>query len=271
MARSICWWRSGSAFRSKASIRYPPGSLGGRPNGEIFVPLNSDGRDCIFRQSRPSTRSGVPVGADRRTDLQFKRSIILRPAPMPPPKGAGLGTRLRFLRQRADLTLDRLSQMTRLSRNALCRLEQDAVQKPNLKVLGRLLSFFADRLHEAFSEGDPYDQIIPPKTLGSWIRNQRLRRGMEQGEFARRMRVHVYSVVRYERDAYRPNPEIRRRLREVFGPGLDAFITPATISNGANGRPASVGSRTSRSRRHAQKKQDRAAVQNRKTRVRLLG
>lgn len=167
--------------------------------------------------------------------------------------------------------MEALSQKAGVAHNAVSRLELNRARKPNIKVLGRLLAFFSDRLHEAFPEGDAYDFVIPPKTLGSWIKNQRLRRGMEQGNFARRMRVHVYSVIRYERDDYRPNAEVRRRLREVFGPGIDAFTNQATILNGADGRPMSAGSRTRRSRRHGHTKQASAAVRERKTRGRVLG
>ncbi len=163
--------------------------------------------------------------------------------------------------------MERLSQKAGVSHNAVSRLERDAIKRPNIKALGRLLSFFAEQLSEAFPEGDAYDHIIPPKTLGGWIQNQRLRRAMGLREFARMMRVHIYSTIRYERGDFSPTGPVRERLREAFGSGIDAFLRPATIPQGANGRPTSAGSRTSRSRRHAQEKQSRAAVRKRKTRV----
>jgi transcriptional regulator with XRE-family HTH domain len=167
--------------------------------------------------------------------------------------------------------VDGLSQKAGVSHNAISRIERDAIKRPNIKVLGRLLSFFSGELSEAFPEGDPYDHIIPPKSFGSWIQNQRLRRAMGLHEFARLMRVHVYSTIRYESDVFRPNAPVQRRLREVFGEGIDRFLKRATISKGADGCPVSAGSRTRRSRRHAQKKQASAAVPQRKTRVRILG
>lgn len=169
------------------------------------------------------------------------------------------------------MTVEGLSHKAGVSRNAVSRIERDATKRPNIKVLGRLLSFYSEGLPTAFPEGDPYDHIIPPKTLGSWIQNQRLRRAMGLREFARLMRVHVYSTIRYERDAFRPNEPAQRRLREVFGAGIDGFLRPATIFKGADGRPTSAGSRTRRSRRHAQAKQASSAVRQRKTRVRILG
>lgn len=153
-----------------------------------------------------------------------------------------------------------MSQKAGVAHNAVSRLELDRARKPNIKVLGRLLSFFSDGLSEGFPSGDAYDHIIPPKTLGSWIKNQRLRRAMELGELAQRLKVHVYSAIRYERDTYRPTPEVRLRLRAVFGPGIDCFLKPATLSKGAGGCPTSAGNRTSRSRRHGQAKQAGAAV-----------
>lgn len=167
--------------------------------------------------------------------------------------------------------MEQLSQKAGVSHNAISGLELDAVKRPNIKVLGRLLSYFGDQLAEAFPEGDAYDHIIPPKTLGSWIQNQRLRRAMGLGEFARLMRVHVYSTIRYERGDFSPNEPVRQRLREIFGEGIDAFLKPVTISKGADGRPTSAGSRTRRSRRHAQAKQASSAVRQRKIRVRILG
>lgn len=165
------------------------------------------------------------------------------------------------------MTVEGLSQKAGVSHNAVSRLERDAIKRPNIKVLGRLLAFYSKALPTAFPEGDAYDHIIPPKTLGSWIQNQRLRRAMGLHEFARLMRIHVYSTIRYETDAFRPNDQIQRRLREVFGPGIDGFLRPATISKGADGRPTSAGSRTRRSRRHAQAKQASSAVRKGKTRV----
>jgi transcriptional regulator with XRE-family HTH domain len=140
-----------------------------------------------------------------------------------------------------------LSHKARVAHNSVSRLEHDRARKPNIKVLGRLLAFFSDSLSGAFPEGDPYDQIIPPNTLGGWIKNQRLRRAMELGEFARLLRVHVYSAIRYERDAFRPNPEVQRRLRAILGPGIDAFLGPATILKGTDVCPAAEGPNQSES------------------------
>ncbi|MBI4060573.1 MAG: helix-turn-helix transcriptional regulator [Elusimicrobia bacterium] len=169
------------------------------------------------------------------------------------------------------MTLDRFSQITGLSRNAIGRIERDVIRHVDPRILGKLMGHFGDRLKEVFPEGDPYDCIIPPKTLGSWIKNQRLRRGMEQKELARRLGVHVFTIVRYERDAFQPDAEVRRRLMKLFGPGLERFLEPATISDGARRRPAPEGGRTRRSVRHEAKKQAGPAVQDRKGRVGILG
>lgn len=133
------------------------------------------------------------------------------------------------------------------------------------------MGHFSGRLREVFPEGDPYDCIIPPKTLGSWIKNQRLRRGLEQKELARRLGVHVFSLVRYERDEFRPDLEIRRRLTRQLGPGLERFLGSVTISNRARRRPASEGSRPRRSARHEAKKQADPAVQVAGRRGSVLG
>jgi transcriptional regulator with XRE-family HTH domain len=120
---------------------------------------------------------------------------------------------------------------------------------------------YADQLGDVFPEGDPYDCIIPPTTLGAWIKNRRLRRGMGQKELARRLRVHVFSVVRYERDGFRPDAAVQNRLKTLFGPGLEKFAGQATILKGARRHSASVSARSQRSVRHEEKKQAAAAVQ----------
>lgn len=173
--------------------------------------------------------------------MTFKRVISASRAPSAPPKGATLGTRLRFLRKSLGLTLDRFSQISGLSRNAISRIERDIIRHVEPRILGRLMAHYANRLKEVFPEGDPYDSIIPPKTLGAWIKNQRLRRGLEQKRLARELNVHVFSVVRYERDEFRPDAEVRKRLNKLFGPGLERFLEPATILSGARHRPTSEG------------------------------
>lgn len=148
------------------------------------------------------------------------------------PEGATVGTRLRFLRKRLGVTLERFSQITGLSRNAIGRVERDQARYIEPRILGRLLPHLSQRFKEAFPEGDPYEFLIPSKTVGGWIRNQRLRRGMSQKDLARALRVHQFTVLRYERNSTQPDPNIQRRLRSVLGTGFEPLLNRATISTG---------------------------------------
>lgn len=118
--------------------------------------------------------------------------------------------------------------MTRLGHNTIAKLERNEMRSVQPWILGRILPFVAKRFKEAFPEagGDAYDYIIPPKTFGDWMRNFRARRGLQQIEMAKALRVNKFSVNRYEANQSRPNKEILARLRRRFGLNgeLDRFF-----------------------------------------------
>lgn len=122
------------------------------------------------------------------------------------------------MRRRLGLTIEDLSRKCRLSHNVIARLERDEnIAQP--WVLGRILPILAPSFKEAFPEsnGNTYDCLIPPTSLGHWIKNQRLRRGMKLMELSEALIVSIYSVVRYESDRSRPSPAVRKRLRRLLG------------------------------------------------------
>lgn len=137
---------------------------------------------------------------------------------MPDLGNASLGTRLRYLRRRLGLTRALFATATKVSHGAIGRLERDKARTLNPWVLGRILPFLASRYKEAFPEtkGDPYDFLVPPTTFGSWLRNQRMRRGLQQRDRARRLGVNRESIRRYEANETKPAPPVRAKLREVF-------------------------------------------------------
>jgi transcriptional regulator with XRE-family HTH domain len=141
---------------------------------------------------------------------------------------ATLGTRLRYLRKRLGVTLDQFSQMTRLGHNTIAKIERDETTGIQPWILGRILPHFADRFNEAFPEasGGAYDFLIPPISLGSWLRNQRMRRGLKQRKLAEALRVHAYSVIRYESDKTTPDSTVQTRLRALLGGGFEQFLRP---------------------------------------------
>ncbi len=118
--------------------------------------------------------------------------------------------------------------MTRLGHNTIAKLERDETRSVQPWTLGRIVPFLAGRFKEAFPEakGDAYDYLIPPKTFGDWMRNFRLRRGLQQIQLARAIRVNKFSVNRYEMNQSRPNTEVLGRIRRRFGLNgeLDRFF-----------------------------------------------
>ena len=129
-----------------------------------------------------------------------------------------LGARLRYLRRRLGLTIALYATGTGVSHGAIGRLERDKLRTLNPWVLGRILPFLASKYKEVFPEtqGDPYDFLVPPTTFGSWLRNQRMRRGLQQRDFARLLGVNRESIRRYEANETKPIPAVRDRLRKVF-------------------------------------------------------
>jgi len=131
---------------------------------------------------------------------------------------ATLGARLRYLRRRLGITRTLFATSTGVSRGAIGRLEQDKARTLNPWVLGRILPFLASKYKEVFPEtqGDPYDFLVPPTTLGGWLRNQRMRRGLQQQDLAKLLGVNRESIRRYEANETKPAPAVRDRLRKVF-------------------------------------------------------
>ena len=132
------------------------------------------------------------------------------------------------MRKRLHLTIEDLSRKSRLSHNAIARLERDETRKTNPWVLGRILPFLASRFKETFPEatGDAYDFLIPPVSFGAWLQNLRLRRGLQLQELAKLLRIHPYTLIRYERNQTRPAQAVRLRLKKRFGLNreLDRFF-----------------------------------------------
>jgi len=123
------------------------------------------------------------------------------------------------MRKRLHMTIEDLSRKSRLSHNAIARLERDETRKTNPWVLGRILPFLASRFKETFPEsnGDAYDFLIPPVSFGAWLQNLRLKRGLQLQELAKLLGVHPYTLIRYERNQTKPEQAVRLRFMERFG------------------------------------------------------
>lgn len=153
---------------------------------------------------------------------------------------------MRFMRRRLGLTIEDLSAKSRLSHNAISKLERDATKRIHPWVLGRILPFLAARFKETFPEagGDPYDFLIPPTTFGTWLKNLRMRRALKLKDLARELKVRPFTVIRYEADESKPIASVRTNLRRAYGINgeIDRFFQPLRRER----RPASASSTRAR-------------------------
>ena len=134
------------------------------------------------------------------------------------PTNATLGARLRYLRRRAKVTIAQLATRSKVSHNAISRLERTPDCRVNPAILERILQVLRLNFQEISpGAGDCYDLLFPPKTPGSWTKNARLKKGLQQKVLAKRLGVSRETVRRWERDLVRPGTNVRVYLNKVLG------------------------------------------------------
>ena len=135
------------------------------------------------------------------------------------PSKATLGARLRYLRRRAKVTIAQLATRSKISHNTISRLERTPDRRANPAILEKILQVLRLIFQEISpGAGDCYDRLVPPKTPGSWIKNARLKKGLQQKALAKRLGVSRETVRRWERDLVRPGTNVQNHLNEVLGP-----------------------------------------------------
>ena len=145
------------------------------------------------------------------------------------PTNATLGARLRYLRRRAKVTIAQLATRSKVSHNAISRLERTPDRRVNPAILERILQVLGLNFQGISpGVGDCYDLLIPPKTLGSWIKNARLKKGIQQKALAKRLGVSRETVRRWERDLVRPGNNVQAHLNKVLGPHTQPDILPVS-------------------------------------------
>jgi len=83
--------------------------------------------------------------------------------------------------------------------------------------VGKLLAYFGREAAEAFPEGgDAFDHFVPVSGFGSWLRNFRVRKGLQQVDLAKMLGVCKSSVSAYEGNQTRPRDAVLKRLKKVF-------------------------------------------------------
>ena len=128
-----------------------------------------------------------------------------------------LGDRLRFLRRRQGLTQEDLCRRTGISRATICKVERGGGATLHPEIVGKLLAYFGREAAEAFPDGkDGVDHFVPVTDFGSWLRNFRVRKGLQQAEVAKILGVSKASVSAYEKSQTRPRKAVLRRLKKAF-------------------------------------------------------
>ena len=133
---------------------------------------------------------------------------------------ATLGARLRYLRRRAKVTIAQLATRSKISHNTISRLERTPDCRANPTILERILQVLRVNFQEICPGliNNCYDFLVPLKTLGAWIKNARLKLGLQQKALAKRLGVSRETVRRWERDLVRPRNNVQDHLNEVLGP-----------------------------------------------------
>jgi len=130
--------------------------------------------------------------------------------------GASIGKRIRYLRRKLRLSPAALAAAAGVGPNALLNLEREDAA-PKDWVVGRILRAFGEKAREAFPGArDVFDFLVPPKDFASWLRNFRLRRGLQQAELAKVLGISKVSICHYEGNFCKPRPVILERLRKAF-------------------------------------------------------
>lgn len=146
-----------------------------------------------------------------------EKSIIKCLDVLPDLEMTPLGGRLRFLRKRQGLTQVDLARRTGISAVTICTLERGGGATYHPEIVGKLLAYFGREAAEAFPEGiDGVDHFLPVTDFGSWLRNFRVRKGLQQVELAKLLGVCKASVSAYEQNQTRPKDAVLKRLRKAF-------------------------------------------------------
>lgn len=110
-----------------------------------------------------------------------------------------------------------LARRTGISAPTICKLERGGL-RIHPEIVGKLLAYFGREAAEAFPEGeDGVDHLVPVADFGSWLRNFRARKGLQQVELAKLLGVCKASISAYEKNQTRPKDVVLKKLKKVFG------------------------------------------------------
>ncbi|MFH2202011.1 MAG: helix-turn-helix domain-containing protein [Elusimicrobiota bacterium] len=152
-----------------------------------------------------------------RTKRGTLKTVVNIDGILPPDlRTASLGEKIRYVRRRLGLSCKELARRAGIGNNTLTRLERGEGKAIDA-VVGRVLRALGPALAEAFpGTQDIFDLLFPSTSFGDWLRNFRLRRGLQQRELAEILGLNKVSVCRYEKNIVKPQEAILKRLRRKF-------------------------------------------------------
>lgn len=88
----------------------------------------------------------------------------------------------------------------------------------------------------------PHNLVMVRSTFGVWLKRERLRRNMTQGELEKRAGLSFAYVSRVEKGTQLPTEDTRRRIHEVFGTSDDDLAGVGVLArlDGVDGAPIYV-------------------------------
>ena len=118
--------------------------------------------------------------------------------------------------------------MVGISINTLARYERNEIRALNPQILqkiARALGINSVKLLPPDAEvKNFYDHIIPRLTLGSRIKNYRMRKGLSQKKLARMLNLSRETIRRYERSISTPDKETLRKIAKVLGVSIKSLL-----------------------------------------------
>lgn len=115
--------------------------------------------------------------------------------------------RLKELRQKNNLTLEKLGQKVNIPKNTLSRYESGK-REPKIETWKKLADYF--------NVSTSYLMGLNSNSFGNRIKELRIKNGLSQGNLAEKIGVKANTICQYEKGKRHPNNEIWQKLADCF-------------------------------------------------------
>jgi transcriptional regulator with XRE-family HTH domain len=132
-----------------------------------------------------------------------------------------LGSNIKRTRLEKGLTQLELSKLSKVNLSNLVAYEKDRLKNLDpfiIQKIARVLQINETKLFPNAPDDakDAIDVLCPPVTIGSRIKNFRLRKHIQQKDLAKLLGIHKVSLCRYEKDVTCPDVKMQIRIEEVL-------------------------------------------------------